>query len=95
MVHNCYYFKVFTIFLPASEVVTEDLSAFAGNDYTPVDKIVTFDPWETNHRIQITLVDDDVKEAHANFIVLVNDVTGGLVGSPARANVALYDDDSK
>ena len=71
------------------------MSAFGGRDFTAIQETLTFDPWETRGKVQIPLVNDDVKESHKNFYALVSDVTGGMVGTPWRANVALWDDDSK
>ncbi|XP_072042418.1 uncharacterized protein [Amphiura filiformis] len=78
-----------------ANVRTEDFSAFAGIDFVAVDRILTFDPSVTSLDVQISLINDDVKEPHANFIVLVDDISRGLIGEPNRANVALWDDDSE
>ena len=76
-------------------VQTEDFSAVAGKDFIRIDIMLTFDPWVTLQEVKITLVNDDTLEPHATFFIVIADVTGGLAAEPNRANVALWDDDSK
>ena len=57
--------------------------------------MLTFDPWVTMQEVKITLVNDNTLEPHATFFIVITDVTGGLVAEPNRANIALWDDDSK
>ncbi len=78
-----------------SDIRTEDLSAFAGIDFVAVDRQLIFDPWVTSLDVQVTLINDEIKKPHANFIVLVDNVVNGVAGKPNRSNVALLDDDSE
>ena len=81
-----YFYDIFLVFFSA------------GEDYFPVETVVTFSPSESIQTVSIPLVNDDILESREWFLVglsLPSDQAGVLLGSPVESNVTIEDDDCK
>lgn len=75
-------------------VTTSNGTAFAGEDYTAVDKVLTFNDGETSKTFDLTLIDDEEVEGSEVFNLNLRDITGGaIMGTQNSAVVVIQDDD--
>lgn len=71
---------------------TQDRSAQAGRDYTPLAGTLSFAPLEAEQTVTAALLDDQVVEPDEEFEIVLNDPTGQVaVGPPAI--IPILDDD--
>ena len=84
-------------FLLFSDVVSSDMSARSGNDYHPVAHTVIFaansNPPETVVSFVIQVKDDNIVENIESFHLTLENINGGLIGQPQKAEVQIQDND--
>ncbi len=90
---------VFTVTLaPASaqtvtvDYATQDGTATAGSDYSPVSGTLTFNPGETSQTVQVPLLDDVDEEPDEDFSLVLSNPQGGDV-QDAIGQATIVDDD--
>ena len=73
-----------------------DDTASEGTDYTATSGTLTFSPMETSRTVQVTTLDDEIKEAAETFTVTLAgpDLPAGVTLGNARATGTIVDDDS-
>ena len=75
-------------------VKSEDGFAKAGQDYTAVDQQLVFQPGETEKRIAVQVVADDIREGKDDFYLALTNPVGCILGSP-RYKGEITNDDTK
>lgn len=76
-------------------VKTENGSAEAGKDYVKKEETVTFKDMQSEHEIEIGLVEDDAYEKEENFTVEMTLVSDGLVrGANMRSVITIVADEA-
>ena len=77
------------------QFTTIDGTALAGQDYTNVSGILTFNPFDTVKSFSVPIVDDLISEGDETFFVQLTNVTGGAtLVSPITAQVTILDNDA-
>ena len=77
------------------DVTTTNGTAIAGSDYLGLTNTVHFAPGERLKRIQIPILNDELKEAAKSFLVRLSNPSAGTALGPRRtATVITYDNDS-
>jgi hypothetical protein len=71
---------------------TADDTARAGEDYTPTEQLLTFQPGETSHACEIPLIDDERSEQEEEFLVTLSSTPRALL-IIERATVVIRDND--
>jgi len=72
---------------------TEDGTAQAGVDYTPLGESVTFEPYETVKRIPIRILQDALTEEEEHFFARISEPAVGTMVIDSSTIVSLLDDD--
>ena len=77
-------------------VITSDLTATAGSDYTAISEVVTFAAGDTTPKtVNIPITNDTTPETAETFTVSLSAATGGAtIGTPSTATITIVDDDS-
>lgn len=74
--------------------ITEDMSAFAGQDYDAAKGELTFEHNEVSKRIRIGIIDDDVPEVNKQFKVRLYLPKGGAaISKRPECEITIIDDD--
>jgi len=74
---------------------TGDLSAVAGEDYTPVSGTLTFASGEETQTLRVPILDDAAPEGAEQFLVRLTNPTGtAVLGGPDEARVVIVDDEA-
>ena len=75
-------------------VKSENGFAKAGEDYTAVDQQLVFQPGETEKRISVQVIADDIREGKDDFYLALTNPVGCILGSP-RYKGEIINDDTK
>jgi hypothetical protein len=85
---------------PAAGTVTVNLAtgnpsddATAPDDYTSVNKTVTFNAGEQDEDVSIPIINDTDPESDESFTVKLTSPSGAVLGAPSSAKVTIADDD--
>ncbi len=74
-------------------LVSSDDLAVGGDDYTPVDVTVIFNPGEATKTVNIPILNDAESEGDEGFLLTLLDASGGVLGEFTEAYVAITDDE--
>lgn len=75
------------------EYATSDLTAKAGLDYETAAGVLSFAPGETNKKVAIKILNDELQENEESFRVVLSNLTGwAQMGTPATATVKILQD---
>jgi len=73
---------------------TSDLTAQAGVDYEPASGTLQFAPGETSKTVDITIIDDALREDKESFRLTLSSPTGGIsLGTKSTSEVHINDND--
>jgi hypothetical protein len=73
---------------------TSDLTAQAGVDYAPASGTLQFAPGETSKTVDITIIDDALRENKESFRLTLSNPTGGIaLGTKSTSEVQIDDND--
>jgi CSLREA domain-containing protein len=73
---------------------TSDLTAQAGVDYAPASGTLHFAPGETTKTVDITIIDDTLRENKESFRLTLSNPTGGIaLGTKSTSEVQIDDND--
>ena len=72
-------------------VQSVESSATTGQDFEAVNQQLVFEPGQTNHIVDVTILDDEDIELNESFFLSFNNPTNGMAGAPAT--VTIVDDD--
>lgn len=74
-------------------LITSNLTASAGSDYTPTNILVTFADGETNKNVPLIIINNAVAEPDETFLLTLSQPTGGATLLQTNAIVTIYDDE--
>jgi len=75
-------------------VITSDDSAQAGNDYTAVNQLLTWQPGISGPRqLSVLITDDMLSEGLESFVVNLSEVGGASLGATTQITININDDD--
>ncbi len=74
-------------------LTTSNITALAGSDYTPTNRVVTFADGETNKTVFISIINDGVAEPDETVLLTLSAPTGGATISQTNAIITIADDE--
>ncbi len=72
---------------------TSNLTAIAGNDYSPLNGTLTFNPGQTTLPLTTTILDDSLDELNETFVVTLSSPINAVLGATNPTTVTIIDDD--
>jgi Calx-beta domain-containing protein len=75
-------------------VQTSDDTATAGSDYTATTQTVTFQKGQPDAFVAVPILNDSEVEGTESFVVTVTSAPKGVLVSPGKTTVEIYDDEA-